>query len=182
MGAVAPSAVLGGGGTKGEGIIAVNLTTMEIETDDWTFSIRNKVLVKTYDINGNLTDVDSISINITDNLTYSSTTLKRESKGIWSRSFIMPYQNISEISLNAIAIQKNKIINKTIQVPIKRFEIIEKTKEILQKGANKFDLFLVRAYKFITTSRIVYFVAVILVVVNTFWFVLYIKKKRRRNK
>jgi len=121
-------------------IILINLAsalTINLETPEtWYFNKTNTLEILVY--NNNLTEVN-IQINIIENITYTKQ-LTRKEKGIYQATFLIPEQNISEITLN-ITISDFNTINKLEKIPIKK-EFFKQ--ETLIKTGEKLDDFVKR--------------------------------------
>ncbi|MFW5793892.1 MAG: Ig-like domain-containing protein [Bacillota bacterium] len=101
----------GGGGSGGDSddeIVITENRSLELYNvtlnteDEWLYDVNYEILVKTYNINNSLNDVDGIKIY--DNKTLLSGIIRKD-KGIYSIKYKINDTNVTEIKLKAIAIK-----------------------------------------------------------------------------
>ena len=96
-----------------------NITLFEIEKfhTQWFVGEENKLDIRTRDVDGNLLDVDSVEVLITDDIRHNID-VTRSNAGKYRARVVIFDQNISSVNLTIIATQPGKTITDSIEISL----------------------------------------------------------------
>ena len=115
----------------------INLDHIKIETDETCFFNEEfYVYVIPLDKNNNITNTTSAFIEIQNNIIMNESFVLKDTEGIYKKSFIIPFQNISEFKISAKVYQNEKVVDDSIVVNIEEKTLIN---EIKNDGISYFN-------------------------------------------
>ncbi|MEK6878843.1 MAG: hypothetical protein AABY22_04510 [Nanoarchaeota archaeon] len=173
----------GGGGASPVVITLYNFTVIYDKT--WELSTSNNITIKTYDINNNFTDVDSVNIVLLNafdnqtNISHRESIVRRIKKGEYYKEFIVDYSDKDNIQFNITVKQHTKSLQKIIGVDLVSPAIpplFSRVEDITQTLLSRFRDYLLRNGNLL---RVLYFVFLTITIISI---MIYLVVKHRNNK
>ncbi len=125
----------GGGSSSSETITFVEkifLNSIIISTPEfWRFDTENEVLIQTLDIDGNLTEVDSVDF-IVDSFVGVVGDIIRTDVGKYKGKFTITNKSLTEFNITFVAKENDKFVNETIGIKLLKNKFLRK--EVILKN------------------------------------------------
>lgn len=128
-------------------------------TEEWCFNQTQQIKILAYNKNNSLISLDKLTITLIPNINYTSGNIY-EAKGEYLNYLIIPYSNLTFITLNITAQQRGKTISQELKVNLKKCG----TKKNFLKKISNFADFLVNNYLWFIMGGFL-FLAIILVII-----------------